>query len=59
MLKSHKWLWLWSAALLGAALILKFMHLSKPVVQLVGLAEILFAILTGILFGIKSDNKEL
>jgi hypothetical protein len=58
LIKSHKWLFVWSAALLIAVFIVKFIPLSKPVTQWVGGIELLLAIATGIAFGIKALRKE-
>jgi hypothetical protein len=58
LMKSHKWLFAWSAALLAAAFVIKFIPLSKPVTQWVGGIELLLAAATGIAFGIAAFRKE-
>lgn len=58
LLKSYKWLVVWSATFLLAASIVKFIPLSKPLTQWVGALELLLAVATGIAFGLKTFNKE-
>ena len=58
LMKTHKWLFIWSAMFLLVAIIVKFIPLSKPVTQWVGGIELLLAIATGIAFGIAAFRKE-
>ncbi len=58
LLKSHKWLFAWSAILLLIAFIVKFIPLSKSMTQLTGGIELVLAIATGIAFGITASRKE-
>ncbi|MEW6128292.1 MAG: hypothetical protein AB1757_14730 [Acidobacteriota bacterium] len=51
LLKSHKWLFGWSAFLIILALVVKNIPMSKSVTQLVAVIELLLAIATGIAFG--------
>jgi hypothetical protein len=57
-LRSYKWLFVWSACLIVLVLALKTIQMSKPVVQLVGVFELLLAILTGIAFGWKASKRD-
>lgn len=51
LLKTHKWLFGWSAFLIILALVVKNIPMSKSVTQLVAVIELLLAIATGIAFG--------
>lgn len=55
--KSYKWLLVWSALLIVLVLAVKSLPLSKPVIQMVGVFELLLAILTGIAFGWKATRN--
>lgn len=55
-LRNYKWLFVWSAFLVILVLTLKTIELSKPVIQLVGVIELLLAIVTGIAFGWKATK---
>ena len=57
-LRSYKWLFIWSAFLIVIVLALKTIQMSKPMIQLVGVIELLLAILTGIAFGWKATNRD-
>ena len=57
-LRSYKWLVVWSAFLVVLVIALKSIQMSKPVIQLVGVLELLLAILTGIAFGWKATKKD-
>jgi hypothetical protein len=58
LMKSYKWLVIWSATLLLVASIVKFIPLNKPLSQWVGGIELFLAVATGIAFGMKSLNKK-
>ena len=58
LIKTYKWLFIWSGFLLLAACVVKYSHLSKPMTQAAGLVEMLLAIAIGIAFGIKATKKE-
>ena len=57
-LRSYKWLFVWSAFLIVLVLALKTIQMSKPMIQLVGVIELLLAILTGIAFGWKATKRD-
>ena len=57
LLKSHKWLFGWSAFLIILALVAKNIPMSKSVAQLVGVIELLLAIATGIAFGWMATKR--
>jgi hypothetical protein len=56
-IKSHKWILMWSAAILILACVVKFTHLSKTMTQVSGLIELLLAIATGVAFGILATKR--
>jgi hypothetical protein len=57
LMKSYKWLVIWSVTLLLVAFIVKFIPLSKPLTQWVGGIELILAVATGVAFGIKTVKK--
>jgi hypothetical protein len=57
MSKWQKVLSCWSALALGAAEYIRHLHLSDRTEMLVGAAEILVAVLTGIAFGIAAIGR--
>jgi hypothetical protein len=57
-IKSHKWLFAWSASFLLTASLVKFIPMSKPMAQLTGGIELVLAIATGIVFGITAARRK-
>jgi hypothetical protein len=57
LMKSYKWLVICGATLWLAALLVKFIPMSKPLTQWVGGIELMLAISLGIAFAVKTFNK--
>jgi hypothetical protein len=58
MSKWQKVLFCWSVAALGAAELIKHIHLSDRAEMLVGAVEVVAAILTGFAFGLATIGKK-